>query len=285
MFLSFFLFSFFFGAAGYAIIVQFLRKYLSKENFRGRKVPVGSGLVLVVTFLCAIAFYVVFSEKQVVEFSDWLRPLMILISAMGILGFIDDMFGSRDVGGFKGHLRELFRGRVTTGIIKAAGGGIVCLVIARFFSMNLFALMANGLLMALFANIFNLLDLRPGRALKVFLILGIVIFVFSFRNPFWSLSAIFLGVYIILLWADLSESCMLGDVGSNILGATIGFCFVVNFSWLVNLAALILLSLVHIYAEGHSITELIENTPVLRNLDELGRLKDRRALRRREKIV
>jgi len=276
LFLSFLITSFMVAAISYTVIIQFLRKYLLVENFRGRKIPSAGGIVLLITYFIVISYFVLFQEKNLVRYSEWLLPLTILIFCIGVLGFIDDVFGKKGIGGFRGHFSQLLKGHVTTGVIKAIGGGIVCFIVASFFSKGIHELFINGLLMALMTNIFNLIDLRPGRALKLFLILGIAIFAFSFKSGFWGLSGIFFGIYVILLWADLTESCMLGDVGSNILGAVIGFSIVVNFSWLVNLILLILVGLIQIYTEGHSITELIESKPFLRSFDELGRRKERK---------
>lgn len=286
MFLQLFSGSLVVSAISYTVILQFLRKHLSRENFRGRKVPAGSGLILLVTYVLIISYYVFFQEKQIINLSTWLLPLTILIIVMGALGFIDDAFGKRGVGGFRGHFTELAKGRLTTGVLKAIGGGIVCLIVAHFYSENMIALAVNGALMALLANIFNLLDLRPGRALKLFLILGIVIFLFSFKSTFWVLASIFLGVFVILSWADLSESCMLGDVGSNVLGAVIGFSMVANFTWVTNAVALILIVIVQLYAESHSISEFIDGVPILKALDKFGRRKERRpTVRRQRKMI
>ncbi len=262
----------------YGFILQFLRKHLSQENFRGRRVPTGGGLVFLVTYIILISYYLFFAEQTLVPFRKWLLPLTILITTLGLLGFLDDIFGERGVGGFKGHFRELFKGHLTTGVIKAIGGGIISMIVASFFSPNYIALIVNGLLIALMSNIFNLLDLQPGRALKVFLILGIVIFLFSYDSNYWILSGIFLGSLIILLWADLTEACMLGDVGSNVLGGFIGFSLVVNLSWVVNAFVLLLVGLAHIYTESRSLSELVESNTLLRRLDELGRRREQRRI-------
>jgi UDP-N-acetylmuramyl pentapeptide phosphotransferase/UDP-N-acetylglucosamine-1-phosphate transferase len=64
---------------------------------------------------------------------------------------------------------------------------------------------------------------------------------------------------------------MLGDVGSNVLGAVVGFSFMVNFSWTVNLVVVGVLVVLQLYAEKYSITKLISRIGVLRWLDEFGR--------------
>lgn len=281
MFLSFFFSSFLITIISCVVLTPPLRKHLLKQNFRGRNIPSGSGLIILITYVLILLFYVFFHEQELIILRKWLLPLTMLVVAMGTLGFLDDLFGSREVGGFKGHFRELFKGHITTGVVKAIGGIIICLVVARFFSTNIATLVVNGLLMALFANLFNLLDLRPGRAIKLFLILGIVVFLFSMQSTFWVLSGIFLGTLTVLLWADLSETCMLGDVGSNVLGAVIGFSVVVNFKWITNAVILLIIALIQVYAESHSITAFIEKNSFLRILDEFGRRRERREISKR----
>lgn len=276
MFWKFFVSSLILTILIYTVIVQFLRKYLSISNFRGRKVPTGDGLVLVLVYVAVISYYLFFSENDLIAWQEWLLPLTILIIGLGFFGLIDDIFGGRGVGGFRGHFGELLKGNVTTGLVKAIGGGIICLIVASFISNGYVAIIVNGSLMALLANFFNLLDLRPGRALKLFLILGIVFFLFSFKSSFWVLSGIFLGSFVILFWADSSESCMLGDVGSNVLGGIIGFAIVANFNLLINAVLLILMGLVHIYTENHSISKLIDGSVLLRRLDTIGRGREPR---------
>ena len=276
MFWSFVLSSLLLTSIGYVVIIQLLRKYLSTENYRNRKVPTGGGIVLVFAFLFTVAYYLFFSERDLIPFREWLLPLTILVAGLGFLGFIDDVYGMHGIGGFKGHFSELLKGHVTTGIIKAIGGGVICLVVAALSSAGYAATLINGLLIALLANIFNLLDLRPGRAMKLFLILGIAIFLLSVSSKFWILSGLLFGPLIILLGADLSESCMLGDAGSNVIGGIAGFAIVSNFELPVSIAALGLAILAHVYTESHSISKLIDDTPMLRKLDEIGRIKPRR---------
>ncbi|MDP3013473.1 MAG: hypothetical protein Q8M92_04475, partial [Candidatus Subteraquimicrobiales bacterium] len=183
----------------------------------------------------------------------------------------DDLLGGRDAGGFKGHFKELFKGRLTTGALKAIGGGLISFYVVSFFSENIFLQVLNALLVALSINTFNLLDSRPGRAVKVFLILGAITYLFSVKSPIWHLWGIFLGAILVLFKAELAEEIMLGDAGSNILGAIIGLTFVVNFNWKVNCVILVLLIFLQLFTEKHSLTKLIESNKILRWFDELGR--------------
>src|SRR5205807_9674243 len=92
----------------------------------------------------------------------------------GFLGLVDDVVGGGHAQGFRGHLRELFRGRLTTGGFKLVGGAAVGLVLAGAKdSGSLGRLFADAALIALAANLANQLDRRPGRVIKV----GVLVFV------------------------------------------------------------------------------------------------------------
>jgi len=244
-----------------------------RENYRGRKIPNCGGLLLIINLITFLGITSVLFPQELLFFKRWLFPLTILVLGMGLLGILDDLFGTRAEGGFKGHFRELARGHLTTGVLKALGGGLLSLFVASLFSGNSFFLIVNAILLALCMNTFNLLDVRPGRAIKVFLILSLVIFLFSLHSPIWKLGGIFVGPILILFRADLIERCMLGDVGSNILGALIGLSFIANFQGFINLVILAMLITIQIYAERHSISAFILRVPALRRMDEWGRRK------------
>lgn len=272
LFFLFLILSFGLSVLGFPCLLSLLAasSYL-RENYEGRKVPAGGGILILLSFIGVLAIVVLASREILHFFQEWLPPLVILMLGVGFLGLLDDLLGTRAFGGFRGHFRELARGHLTSGAIKAIGGGLLSLYVAGFFSKSLPLLFLNALLLALCINTFNLLDLRPGRVLKTFLILGLVMFLSSSGHRFWDLWGILLGPVALLLWADLGEKVMLGDVGSNVLGAVIGFSFMINFSWMVNLVVVGVLVVVQLYAEKYSITELISRISVLRWLDEFGR--------------
>ena len=95
MFWKFFVSSLILTILIYTVIVQFLRKYLSISNFRGRKIPTGGGLVLVLAYVAVISYYLFFSENDLIAWQDWLLPMTILIIVLGFFGLIDDIFGGR----------------------------------------------------------------------------------------------------------------------------------------------------------------------------------------------
>jgi hypothetical protein len=64
---------------------------------------------------------------------------------------------------------------------------------------------------------------------------------------------------------------MLGDSGASLVGALAGLWLVLTLSGLGQLIALALLLAVTVYGELRSISEFIERTPGLRELDSWGR--------------
>jgi UDP-GlcNAc:undecaprenyl-phosphate GlcNAc-1-phosphate transferase len=119
--------------------------------------------------------------------------------------------------------------------------------------------------------VFNLLDLRPGRAIKAFVLLGAGLAIGSGDvRPLWALGlfaapALVAGVY------DVRERAMLGDTGANLIGALAGLWLVLALSSTGQLIALALLAAITLYGELRSISTLVEKTPGLRALDSWGR--------------
>jgi len=193
----------------------------------------------------------------------------VAIATMGLLGLLDDLYGSREVGGFRGHFRRLFgEGRITTGAVKAIGGGVVALWLGARISGGdvLQWFLATGLI-ALSANTLNLLDLRPGRASVAFFV-GIAIAAgFGLKAP-WAAAAICLPAAIGYLW-DRKGLAMMGDVGSNALGAALGVTLALSLPAWAQIMVLSGVILLNAYSEKRSITEAIERHPILRAIDRL----------------
>jgi hypothetical protein len=119
--------------------------------------------------------------------------------------------------------------------------------------------------------VFNLLDLRPGRSAKALVLLGAGLTLGSWDvGPLWTLG-LFVGPILVLLPLDLRELGMLGDTGSNVIGAVAGLWLVLTLSTLGLGVAAALLALVTVYGEFRSISALVDRTPGLRQLDLLGR--------------
>jgi UDP-N-acetylmuramyl pentapeptide phosphotransferase/UDP-N-acetylglucosamine-1-phosphate transferase len=202
---------------------------------------------------------------------------LVAAATSGALGAYDDLVGTGRDRGFRGHLAALRRGEVSTGALKIAGIGAAGLLAGALVRGGLAERILAGGVVAGTANVVNLLDLRPGRALKVVLALAAVEVIASgrCRDPAAlasrTLASAAIGAASCALPADLGERTMLGDAGANALGALVGLAaatrssrrgLVVRFGVLVALTAA---------SERVSFTAVIAATPGLRELDGLGR--------------
>lgn len=172
------------------------------------------------------------------------------VTLVMLLGLVDDLW-SRGERGFRAHLRA----RKTTGVLKLLGIPLAALWRTRSGS--------GALVVALSANFLNQLDTRPGRCLKAYL-LGSLLLRGAGAGGFGK-------VAVLLLPYDLREKVMLGDAGSNALGAMLGLNSVERFHGRGRWLAIGTLAAVTLLGERRSHGELIERTPVLRELDAFGR--------------
>jgi Glycosyl transferase family 2 len=177
------------------------------------------------------------------------RPVRLSVAAIALLGLADDLCSGPERG-----LRAHLRARRTTGVLKAAGIPTLALAATRSLS--------GALLVSLAANGLNLLDTRPGRALKAFLVGAALL-----RSP----TRAYAPVSVLLAPYDLREMTMLGDAGSNALGAVLGYGSVATFTARGRRLAIAALAGLTIVGEIRSLGQLIERTPGLSQLDRLGR--------------
>jgi UDP-N-acetylmuramyl pentapeptide phosphotransferase/UDP-N-acetylglucosamine-1-phosphate transferase len=132
-------------------------------------------------------------------------------------------------------------------------------------------LLADAALVALAANLGNLLDRAPGRTIKVGLLAYVPIALAAGSAPVGLALAPVVGAAAGLLPADLGERLMLGDTGANLLGAVLGLAVVLETSRPVRTVVLIVLIFLNLVSERVSFTRVIDATPGLRHLDRLGR--------------
>lgn len=195
---------------------------------------------------------------------------LVVMGAMWILGAIDDIFGNRDVGGFKGHFKKLlFERKLTTGALKALGGGIVGLAAALYISGgDWLRFLPAAMIIPLAANLLNILDLRPGRAVSIFFLGFGVIWILSRGRdiPLLVVGCIAL-VAAAFGIADSRGKAMMGDSGSNALGAALGLTFALYMGIGAQLATIALCIAIQLYSEKHSISKLIEGSRVLHSID------------------
>jgi len=299
---------------------------LVTENYRGRSVFLGLGTVWLlwsVSLLVANTILDAVASLADIEYGSvammlvdgpltmplYVVPIILTLGAL-LFGLVDDVFGSHADKGFRGHLRALAAGRLSTGGLKLLGIGALAAVYGWHaaaqaadaagesgIGIRIAWWVAATLVIALSANLVNLTDLRPGRALKVYSVLAtgagvwFVLHVVEQYRSFaaqagvtWSASATGVAVACMLIvllgpvaavWRlDLGERGMLGDAGSNAMGAIVGYLLAgsLPLPWLA--AAAVLLFGLNALSEIVSLSALIEATPPLRFLDRLGRLPD-----------
>jgi len=193
-------------------------------------------------------------------------------------GGYDDIAGSGDRRGFRGHLGALAHGEVTTGAVKIGGIGATGVAAAALTGGPPVDVAVNSALIAGSANLLNLFDLRPGRALKVVLAAGVPLGISQLasgpggpRAAGAAGVAVPLGAAVALLPEDLGERAMLGDAGANALGAMLGAAAAGSLSRRSRLAILAGVTALTAASEVVSFTKVIQRTPPLHWLDMLGR--------------
>lgn len=257
------------GALSVVVALRLLPRALrrpphARPNYRGRSVLGTAGIVLVVPVVLGVSAALVSREDS--------GTVLVMAGAgvvLALLGYLDDVRGDRRAGGFAGHVRELVHGRITTGLVKAAGGGVVGLLAAWGVGRRGVWVVVGGAVVALSANLANLLDLRPGRALKVWLPCAVALLIAGLPDRHVLIAVT--GGVVVFGVEELRERVMLGDTGAGLVGAVIGVAAVTalgNTGLVILLAILVVLTLA---SEVVSFTRVIEATPPLRWVDRLGR--------------
>ncbi|GAA3948694.1 hypothetical protein [Actinoplanes auranticolor] len=253
---------------------------LDRTNFHGRTVTLAGGPALA---LGATAGAALGAPSRATS-----AAALTAGATAGAVGFYDDLVGNRPeqkaAKGFAGHLGALREGRVTSGLVKIAGVGAAGLAAAALLATDprvrahrgrrkggavrgaTDVLLGAGVIAGT-ANLLNLLDLRPGRALKAGTLIGAPLAV----GRGGGVAAGTLGAGAALLPADLGEEIMLGDAGANALGALLGVALAARTGPAGRAVALTVLAALTAASEKVSFTKVIQDTPWLRELDALGR--------------
>jgi len=161
---------------------------------------------------------------------------------------------------------------VTTGALKLFGGGaLALLVVAPFVGESPGRLLADAALVALCANLANLFDRAPGRAIKASVGAFLVLLVAVRHTGDLSATAVVVGAALGLFLDDLHERLMLGDAGSNVLGAVLGLGVVAACGPAARDVTLVAVAALNVAGELVSFSRVIEAVPPLRALDHAGR--------------
>lgn len=242
-----------------------------KANYRGREVVFPFGVLCIVAVLVALIPLVILRKLEVAGVLHR-KDLDIAVYVLGVafLGLVDDALGG-DPRGWRGHGLALKEGRLSTGALKAAGSLGLALYVTFSPSLATGRWLLETAVLVFATNAFNLLDLRPGRAIKMFVLLGAGLTIGTASlSTMWTLG-LFVGPALVAGVYDLRERAMLGDTGANLLGALAGLWIVLALPELGQAIALAILLAVTIYGELRSITSLVERVPLLRRLDSWGR--------------
>jgi UDP-N-acetylmuramyl pentapeptide phosphotransferase/UDP-N-acetylglucosamine-1-phosphate transferase len=241
-----------------------------KANFRGRSIAFPFGVLSVAGALLALVPLVLVQRLEVAEVFHP-ETLAVAVYAIGVafLGLVDDTLGD-EPRGWRGHGEAILEGKLSTGALKALGSLGLALYATSYMESSTARWLLASAVLVLCTNVFNLLDLRPGRAIKLFVLLGMGLTIGAASvRPLWALG-LFAGPALIAGLYDLRERAMLGDTGANLLGALAGLWLVLTLSELGQAIALALLLAITVYGELRSITKLVERMPLLRRLDSWG---------------
>jgi len=256
---------------------------LARHNFRGRSLPTAAGIVLPLAAVLVEGGRAVVASFGVGDGPARGARLLVLAAALGfgLLGLIDDLAGGGGGApaagggterGFRGHLGALVQGRVTTGVLKLFGGAVLALVlVAPFVGESPGRLLADAALVALCANLANLFDRAPGRTIKAGLGAFVLLLVAVRSAEDLSGIAVIIGASLGLFLDDLHERLMLGDAGSNVLGAVLGLGIVAACGEAARDVALVAVAGLNVAGELVSFSKVIDAVPPLRAVDQAGR--------------
>jgi hypothetical protein len=249
---------------------------LVRENYRGAVLAFPLGAVLATAALVALAPLAVLNDRADLDLLDpGLRQWIPYLLGVAFLGFLDDALGQAAAAGtprgWRGHARALSEGRLSTGAIKALGALALAAYVVSGRGLESWRYLADVALLLLATNAFNLLDLRPGRAEKGLALLGAGLCLGAWTLAPVELLGIFAGPVLVGAWLTLRERAMLGDTGSNLIGAVAGVWLLTTLGGDGRLIALAIVLALTIYGELRSISAAVERVPPLRWLDSLGR--------------
>ena len=242
-----------------------------RDNYRGRSLPVPLGLVIVPAALIALIPVTLLARLTDLDvYPDNLGFAVVFVPGIALLGLIDDAL-SGSGRGWRGHGQDVLSGSLSTGLLKAGGTlGLALLVASSLPGSDADFLLATAVLV-LATNAFNLLDLRPGRSVKAFVLLGIGLTLSTGNTEALAGLGIFIAPVLVAGWLDLREKAMLGDAGSNAIGGLAGLWIVLTLDTNGQVIALAILLAMNLFGEFRSISSVIEKVPGLRHLDSLGR--------------
>lgn len=281
---------------------------IMRKNYIGREITPSLGPIISLSWIPALVWLSFWSAGGTPSDAGAGRtvfPLAVLMLGLTAVGLLDDVL-NESTRGYRGHFLSLKEGRLTMGMLKALwGAALAVLVVLNFdfpgvnlpagsaaasLPVVLLSKAAAILTILFWTNGLNFLDRRPGRALKVFLFLGLAI---SFRGlagyrsaaQVWASASGLSGegypgplilmlpllvIVLTLLSADLGGGAMLGDAGANPLGAVLGLYGLLMLPFWGRLLFLLLGLMLNLAGERVSLSAVIDQNRFLSFLDRLG---------------
>ncbi|MEX0756244.1 MAG: hypothetical protein WD206_05915 [Actinomycetota bacterium] len=243
------------------------RDLLARDNYRGARLSLTLGLAMGTGVVVAIGVV----AGWIVVDGGWRTggvPMLVGASIVLLAGFVDDIVPGR-ARGLRGHLAELGHGHVGTGLLKAVAAVLAAMLAVADAGGSGWERLAGVVLVAGCANLWNLLDVRPGRAVKAYLLAAVALVV---ADPGAVLLAAS-GPVLVLAWFDVRERGMIGDTGANVIGYVIGVEAYLRLPGPgVVVAAAVVVALT-IVAETVTLSRVIDGVAPLRRLDRVGRIR------------
>ena len=246
----------------------------TRANYRDRELPFPFGVVIVFSALLALvplALVARFYDTRALP--DDLSLVVPYALGVAFLGLADDGLSGAERG-WRGHGAQVLRGGFSTGAMKAVGAlGLALYVLAADRTLGDGEYVLAVAVLVLATNLFNLLDLRPGRAVKAFVLLGAGLTAGAWDARPLAALGLFAAPVLVAGAYDVRERAMLGDTGSNLIGGLAGLWLVLTLSTVGLAIATGVLVIVTAYGEIRSLSALIDRVPPLRFLDSIGRAR------------
>lgn len=253
-------------------VLRFLESnHMITKNYNNRFVYNPAGIFFSIhILLISTIVYIIYKSIGYNEYEIHIIPLIIGVLSSSMAGYIDD--NSKDISkGIIGHGKMILKGELTGGSIKAFTGILTSLLVS-YIMFDGYNILLNSLLISLMQNFINLMDLRPGRAVKVYIAISLILMPLVYLNmPYFTINLAVIVSLLFYLPHEFREVCMMGDTGSNVLGIVIGIIASSVESMYFRIILLFILVTAQVYAEKKSINKLIENNVILNYIDMWGR--------------
>lgn len=263
---------------GYALkgaTVRFLTDHrLTRPSYKGTMIPGAAGMLMWLLVLASWTLVEAGPFGHLAPQRGW-GDYVVAFGIVALSGFVDDCFGDTAVKGLAGHWRALRQGIVTTGAIKAAAALWAAVVVTSSYETGAPARWTGAALIVLMTNAVNLLDVRPGRALKGFAAaalpaIGAGVLAGTAWDKLACMAPVLTGA-VALVRDDLRGKLMLGDTGANALGFAAGCWLVWFIPWPLQICVILLLIGLHMLTMRRSLTAIIAGNRLLEWLDQAGR--------------